>query len=221
MMYREIIILILLPVFLVMLSLSVIGCGVETLPEGIEEKIIEEIDSGQYAEALDDLDKMEKFAPVVNIGWVYGERGYVYFLQGKNEAAVDELTKAIEIEPSRVYYQNRAYAFEKLGKYSEAEADYNAAIELEPNNYRGYEERAGFYRNISKWSNALLNVERAIALAPDVPRLYVIRADIRVAMRDPNLTAITADLRKVLELQSSGPVREDAIRRLKMLGIEP
>jgi tetratricopeptide (TPR) repeat protein len=202
-----------------MLSISAIGC-VEVLPEGIEEKIISEIDNGQYETALTDLEQMEKFAPAVDMAWVHGERGYIYLQQEKNEAAVEEITKAIEIEPSVSYLMNRGYAYEKLGKYDEAEADYAAAIDLEPNNYRGYEERAGFYLNTNKLESALTDIDKAISLAPEEARLYLVRANIRLSMPKPDIEAITTDLLKILELEPSGWIREEAIFRLNMLGVE-
>jgi tetratricopeptide (TPR) repeat protein len=211
--------LLLLLTLISMLLMSAVGCAA-VLPEGIEQKIINEIDNGQYEAALADLEQMEKFAPVVDMAWVYGERGYIYLQQGKNEAAVEEITKAIEIEPTVSYLMNRGYAYEKLGKYDEAEADYAAAIDLEPNNYRGYEERAGFYLNINKLESALTDIDKAISLAPEEARLYLVRANIRLSMPDPDIEAITADLLKILELEPSGWVREEAIFRLNMLGVE-
>src|SRR3989304_6619447 len=64
------------------------GCRVETLPKGISERIVQEIDSGDYAAALSDLDKMQRFAAVVDMAWVHSERGYVLMKQQKHDAAL-------------------------------------------------------------------------------------------------------------------------------------
>jgi len=203
------------------LLLPTAGCMIEVLPEGIEEKIHQEIDNKQYDEALADLEKMEKFAAVVNMGWVYGERGYIFFAQGKYEAAIEELSKAIQIEPDGSGYRNRGFAYMKLGRYSEAEADYLASIELEPDNSRAYEEIAGFYFNTLKFDDALLDIQKAIELAPSEARLYLIKADIRVRMLDPDTDSIILDLKQALELQPNEEDKQEAIMRLKLFGVEP
>ena len=50
-------------------SLGIVSSGAtcETLPKGIEGDVNRQIKAGEYGKALSNLDKMERFAPVVDI----------------------------------------------------------------------------------------------------------------------------------------------------------
>ena len=53
--------------------------------------------------------------------------------------AVENFTKAIELEPSKAdFYHNRGFAFRKQKKYDLAVEDYSSAIELNPDHFKAY-----------------------------------------------------------------------------------
>ena len=66
---------------------------------------------------------------------------------GKFDAALDDATKYIELEPKDAYgYLNRARIYLSLDKPEKALEDANKAIELEPKEPDGYYRRADIYR---------------------------------------------------------------------------
>ena len=208
---------------LLAILLQASGCRIETLPKDINDRIVREIDFGDYAAALSNLDKMQRFAAVVDMAWVHGERGYVLMKQRKYDAAVVEMTKSIEIDPSSAsVYNNRGLSFENLGKLAEAEADYSTAIDLESDKSRRYTERAAFYFNVGRLEESLRDTEQAISLDAQDPENYLRRADTRTRLKQIDRRKdIIADLRKVIELQPVGILRDGAVARLTTLGIEP
>src|SRR3989304_5876732 len=72
------------------------GCRIEPLPKDINDRIVREIDFGDYAAALSNLDKMQRFAAVVDMAWVHGERCYVLMKEGEYDAGGVEMEKSIE-----------------------------------------------------------------------------------------------------------------------------
>ena len=75
-------------------------------------------------------------------------KGNDYIDSEKNEEAVIEYTKAIEIvDYYPNYYRNRGIAYLKLNKYDEAKKDINKLFELDKENPNAYLLRAAFYYN--------------------------------------------------------------------------
>ena len=67
------------------------------------------------------------------------------------EAAVDDLTKAIQLDPSNSdYYHIRGSSYYCLKRYDKMVADYNVAIQLAPNNADYY-----YWRGFCLFSNAI------------------------------------------------------------------
>ncbi|MBM4432468.1 MAG: tetratricopeptide repeat protein [Chloroflexi bacterium] len=70
-------------------------------------------------------------------------RGCELLDEGEYDEAIDEFTKAIELDPAYAdAYSNRGWAYAITEQYDRAIADYNRAIELDPQNasvyvYRG------------------------------------------------------------------------------------
>jgi tetratricopeptide (TPR) repeat protein len=61
---------------------------------------------------------------------------------GKFEAAIEDFTKAIKLNPNVAdYYYNRGIAYGKLEQYEKALADINKAMELYPNDERYKESK--------------------------------------------------------------------------------
>ena len=202
---------------------SMISCRVDILPKDIDKKVGREIDAGQYEEALDDLNTMERFDMVVDMGWVHAERGYVYMKQGKYDAAVDEISDAILLNSKdATLFNNRAFSYEKLGEFAKAESDYTRAVSLEPENARRYTERGAFYFNVGRLEESLLDIEQAIASDPLEPENFLRRADTRIRLKQIDKQSETiADLRRVLQLQPSGSLHDAAVSRLVALGFRP
>ena len=64
----------------------------------------------------------------------YVGRGNIYFLADKMDRAIEDYSRALELNISRSYvaYLNRGMAYEKLGRYDVAETDYRQALAAQP-----------------------------------------------------------------------------------------
>jgi len=66
---------------------------------------------------------------------VYVKRGAAYIQKGEYEKAIEDCTKAVELNPAHANaYINRGIAYDKKGDHDLAIKDYTKVPELEPNN---------------------------------------------------------------------------------------
>ncbi|TMR05561.1 tetratricopeptide repeat protein [Nonomuraea turkmeniaca] len=77
--------------------------------------------AGRLAEARTALDVAVEGAPGLAAAW--GNRGVLRYTAGDVEGAVEDLSRAIELQPQPDLYVNRAIALRALGRDAEAEAD--------------------------------------------------------------------------------------------------
>ncbi|MFG1705192.1 tetratricopeptide repeat protein [Nonomuraea sp. M3C6] len=77
--------------------------------------------AGRFTEAEAALDLAVESAPGLVSAW--GNRGVLRYAAGDLEGAVEDLTRAIELQPQGDLYANRAVALRALGRDAEAEAD--------------------------------------------------------------------------------------------------
>ncbi|MDE7252694.1 MAG: tetratricopeptide repeat protein, partial [Acetatifactor sp.] len=83
--------------------------------------------------------------------WDYLRRGNRAHGEGRQQDAMDEYSKAIEIYPENVVaYNNRGYVYADLGQYEKALQDFNKAMELDPNLASAYNNRGYAYRNLGQ-----------------------------------------------------------------------
>jgi tetratricopeptide (TPR) repeat protein len=94
-------------------------------------------------------------------------RGFALFNHYKINEAIQELSKAIELDPQyAVAYSHRADAYADKQKFKEAFADYNKAIELNPGYSVAYLNRAILYVQTSDLDKAIADYNRAIEIEP-------------------------------------------------------
>ncbi|WP_327590046.1 tetratricopeptide repeat protein [Nonomuraea sp. NBC_00507] len=80
-----------------------------------------ETTSGRLAEARAALDLAVEGAPTLAAAW--GNRGVLRYTAGDLEGAVEDLSRAIELQPQPDLYLNRAIALRALGRDADADAD--------------------------------------------------------------------------------------------------
>jgi tetratricopeptide (TPR) repeat protein len=85
-----------------------------------------------YDAAIADYSKALALKP--EFGEIHVNVGNVYFLGKVFDKAIEEYTRAIDLESTKIHiaYINRGMAYESLGDFNNAETDYRAAIELLP-----------------------------------------------------------------------------------------
>jgi tetratricopeptide (TPR) repeat protein len=114
-----------------------------------------------YAEIVNFL--KEKGAIKIEINYkdanAYCNRGNTYYDLREYKKAIENYTKAIEINPKDVncyyYYCNRGTAYYDLREYKKAIENYTKAIEINPKYANTYYSRGNVYRKIGKYQKAI------------------------------------------------------------------
>ncbi len=89
-------------------------------------------------------------------------QGIDYIREGKNDLAMDEFTRAIEIDPGYYYaYYNRARVYYEGGETESSIVEYSKAIELNPDNVYWTIERGLIYLELGEREKAILDLERS------------------------------------------------------------
>jgi len=129
--------------------------------------------------------------------------GYDCMMSGEYEEAVENFTKAIEADPTPVYfYDDRGRAYANLGRYDEAIADYKKAIEIDPDYIFPYGGLAFAYYDNGDLENALESFTVALDIDP-MDSSYNARADVyrQLGRFDEAL----ADIEEALALDGNNP----------------
>jgi tetratricopeptide (TPR) repeat protein len=96
--------------------------------------------------------------------------------QGNNDSAIEEFTKAVELDPDYYYaYYNRALVNYQNGELESSLSDYNKAIELHPDNAYWIFERGFLHLEIGDKEKAIIDLEKSLELG--LPSDYRQRAE--------------------------------------------
>ena len=103
-------------------------------------------------------------------------QGIDFIREGKNDLAMDEFTRAIEIDPGYYYaYYNRARVYYEGGELESSIAEYSKAIDLNPDNVYWTIERGLIYLELGEREKAILDLERSQELG--IPPEYKQRVE--------------------------------------------
>jgi tetratricopeptide (TPR) repeat protein len=108
----------------------------------------------------------------------YFGRGRAYLMLGKNNEAVADYTKMIQLAASdktaarnlHLAYNNRAAAYLGLGKNDLAIADLTQAIKLKPDYAWAYKVRGGIYQQTGNSAAAKADLAKAESLQPGITK---------------------------------------------------
>lgn len=111
-------------------------------------------------------------------------QGIEYRRQENGASAIEEFTKAIEIDPDYYFaYYNRARVHCENGELVSCLADYDRAMELRPDNVYWTIERGFLYWQLGDQEKAIVDLEKAQELG--VPREYRERVEEALAQLKP------------------------------------
>lgn len=162
---------------------------------------IEMVDLPAAEQALDEALKLSDTSEIHN------KQSYVMYLQGKNEAALLELQKAVELDPDYeghpTYLAASGHIYKEMGLWDLAIDAYSKAIHLNPGNVRLYEFRAGCFFETEQLDRGLSDCTQGIELDASYASLYSLRSGIYLAMMD--YARARMDIMKFLELQPGHP----------------
>ena len=135
------------------------------------------------------------------------ERGKGHRDAGRHEAALADLTRAIELKPDyALALARRGDTYRLMSRYNEALADFDRALQLNPKLNWVVAARGDTYRLMSRYNEALADFNQAIQHDPNYTWAFACRGDTYRLMQR-NDEALT-DLNRALELE---PSRVDAI----------
>ena len=108
-----------------------------------------------------------------NMAPVYVTLGLIDAGTGRYADAVDELKRAVTLEPSNGdAYRELAGAYQALGRTADAEATFKTAIGVRPTYWANFNALGILYFRLSRYAEAEAQFKRVIALTPDNARAY-------------------------------------------------
>jgi len=128
-------------------------------------------------------------------------QGYTYRKIGQYGNAVEQVSRAIRLNPLPVRYANRGYAYLAQGNYSAALADAEAGIALNATYPVTWGVKALALQGMGRSGEALAAIDQALALAPDSAHYWHVKGQILAATGD--CTGATAALEKSRQLDDS------------------
>jgi len=107
-----------------------------TNPRAYTTLALEYTDTEDYDKAQQMIDKAIQFSPKNSS--VYFYRGYLNSLLERNDAALSDFTKAINLRRGARPFVYRGDVYRKIGRYDEALEDYQYALKLNPRMWEAY-----------------------------------------------------------------------------------
>jgi tetratricopeptide (TPR) repeat protein len=120
---------------------------------------------------------------------------------GRNEEALKDFDKAIEVTATPQYLTCRAGLLLQMNRDREALEDCNQAISLDANYYLAYNNRGTAELRLGHLDQALEDLDKTLSLKPDLQIALVTRAKIKCDKKD--FTAAKADVDKAIALGDS------------------
>jgi len=133
-----------------------------------------------FLKRFDEATKIvDRFQPVLE-----GDRdlpliaGYVHAEHNEYQAAVDDFTRALEIDPTiAVGYMNRGYVYNDMRLATKAERDFRKALALNPQFGEAHLGLAYALLQLRRSTAALKEAEIATRLLPDSESLHLVKAE--------------------------------------------
>ena len=95
--------------------------------------------------------------------------GASHLNRGKNEEALADFTRAIEIDPRKAAgYLGRANTLQIMGHYEKSIQDYNTALDIKPDLANAYVNRGSAYSHMGEYEKAIADYEKGLALKPKI-----------------------------------------------------
>lgn len=160
------------------------------------------MENQEYGNAISAIDDALKRLPNKDKQWrsfSYAFRGEIYAAMSDTIKALDDFSRAIQIDPSNPsFYDSRAQMNYELNNYSASDADYQKMISLNQGDVKGY---MGIGRNAKaqmRWEDAIRMFDHAIKLSPDYSSGYSFRAEAYIGQE--KWAEATDDIIKALDI---------------------
>lgn len=145
--------------------------GYATLGEAYRLKFLMDHDPASVEQALANCRKAVKIDE--HLTAVHVTMGHLYVKLGKNDLALQEFQKVLDINPRDAdALMGMAGVYEHTGHIANAEANYKRAIALRPDYWDGYRALGEFYDRQKRVQDSIAQYRRVIELTPDNPEAY-------------------------------------------------
>ena len=125
------------------------------------------------------------FADNIKDADAYNNRGVDKYYQHDYSGAIEDYSKAIELNPKHVEaYNNRGGSYNDEDKPDKAISDCTKALEINPNYVYAYFNRGNAYSKNSKPSQAISDYNKAIEINPAYAEVYHNRAAVFFLVHD-------------------------------------
>ena len=131
-------------------------------------------------------------------------RGLIYVEQGDLPEALNDFTRAIEIDghfPQA--YASRGTTYLMMSRPAKALEDFNKAIQLDPQNPNTYVNRARAFMGLQMLEEAEADLNKAIELNPNLLPAYFNRGVLYMLQQRPEKAL--ADFNKCIEINANAP----------------
>ncbi len=134
-----------------------------------------------------------------NSAQYYNLLGNTYFEKNKYKEAIEQYSKAIEIEPkTALFWYNRANSKARLSMHNEACSDYNKSIEIDNSNSDYYFNRGTTKYFLKDFNGAKTDLLSAIKLNSNNAGYYLNKSNIEISLG--NISIAIDDISKAIKL---------------------
>jgi tetratricopeptide (TPR) repeat protein len=137
---------------------------------------------GQFERALGHYDRVIQLTPNNHEALI--NRAVVNLDLGRNQAALQDLDRAMKLGENAWTYLYRGVIQEHLGEERRAQENYSRAIRLEPSLAEAYYWRALRYLRSGEYDRAFQDVNRVLELDGEQAMAYTVRGRARAALGD-------------------------------------
>jgi tetratricopeptide (TPR) repeat protein len=104
----------------------------------------------------------------------YIDRGIAYAEKGQFDQAIDDFTKALEIDAKDAgAYYHRGIGYVNQGQFGWAIDDFNKAVEIDPKNAGAYYNRATAYYFNKRYDKSWKHIKKAQDLGYKIPSKFL------------------------------------------------
>lgn len=112
---------------------------------------------------------------------IHNSRGQVYFLNNDFSHALEDFSRAIELNPNNAdFWLNRAILHQVQQNWNAALADYQAYLMLSPQDSEVYLNIARIHLAQQDLAGTVDGLNSAIAITPEDPELYIFRGSVNL-----------------------------------------
>lgn len=148
---------------------------------------LELCNKGLYKESIVEFDGAINSNNIFTLAEAYNGRGVAKYHLGREEEAIDDYNKAIELKHEFVDpYNNRGLVKHRLGQNQEAISDFDKAIDLNPKHAKAHNNRGRVKVILGQSHEALADYNKAINLNPKYASPYHNRGRVKLDFGQPH-----------------------------------